>query len=310
MLSGLPSATERFLLDIERLQKRQAKAEREITSGVKIHTPSDAPEVVGRLVESHAAIERVTQTQLNLGRVKVEVDTAEKALQQAALIMDKARGLAAQGASGHQNQSTRLAVAGELEAVLERLVAITSTSIEGRYLFSGDTDQAVPYQLDPNSPSGVGSYQGANSTRVVADASGGLFSVSETAADIFESANPDENVFLAVNSMRRALLAVDNPPNPPDPTIPALDVALANLQSAGIFLNRKLAAYGLVQNRVDEALDATAKIQLNLKTQIASIEEINLAESASALEQARTGLEAAFTARAQTPRRSLFDYLG
>ncbi len=190
------------------------------------------------------------------------------------------------------------------------MVAISSTAIEGRYLFSGDTDQTAPYQLDPAVPSGVTPYQGANSTRLVADASGLPFAVAQTAADIFDSPNPSENVFLAVNGMRRALLAVDNPPDPPDPTIPTLDQALTNLDTAGVFVNQKLASYGLVQNRVNESREAAARLELNLKQQIAGIEEADLAEAASELQQSRTALDAAFTVRAQLPRKSLFDYVG
>lgn len=310
MLSGLPSSTERFLLDLARIQRRQEKAERQVTSGLRIQTASDDPEALGRLLEARAGLDRVAQTQLNLGRVKVEVDTAERALQQAASIMDKARGLGAQGASGHQSATTRQHIAGEMEALLERLVAVSGTAIEGRFLFSGDNDQAPPYQVDLLVPSGVSAYQGSDSTRLVADPSGLAFSTATTAQEIFDSPNPSENVFAAVNGMRRALLAYDNPPNPPDPTIPALSEALANLESSGIYVNQKLAGYGLVQNRVNEAIETAAKMELAHKQQIAGIEEVDLAAAASELTQTRTALEAAFTVRVQTPRKSLFDYIG
>lgn len=310
MLSGLTSSTERFLSDLDRIQNRFEKAQRRVTSGLRIETVSDDPEAISRLLEARAGLANATQSQLNLGRVKVEVDTAEKALSQAASIMDRARSLAAQGASGHQSASTRQNVAGELGSLLERLVGIASTAIEGRFLFSGDTDQTQPYTLDSAVPSGVSAYQGANSTRLVADATGATFSVGVTAQEIFDSPNPSENVFAAVNGMRRALLAVDNPPSPPDPTIPTLDQALQNLENAGTYVNQKLAGYGLVQNRVDESLDAASKLELKLRQQIAGLEEADMAEAASDLQQTRTALEAAFTVRAQTPRKSLFDYMG
>jgi flagellar hook-associated protein 3 FlgL len=310
MIHGMPPSTERFLLDVSRIQKREERAQREITSGLKLQQVSDNPNAVTRLLDARAGLERVAQSRLNLGRVKVETDTAEKALAQAVEIMDKARALGTQGASGHQEASTRRHVAAELESLLERLVGVASTAVEGRHVFSGDTDQVRPYEIDLAVPSGVSAYQGAPSTRRIADHSGATFAVAQSADVIFESANPDENVFLAVNGLRRALLAVDDPPNPPDPTIPSIDTALANLNSASVYLNQHLAGFGLIQNRVDQSLEAAAKLELSLTAQISTIEEADLAESVSSLQQARTNLEAAFTARAQAPQRSLFDYLG
>lgn len=310
MISGLPPSADKFLFDISQIQKRNERAQRQITSGLKLATPSDSPDDLTRLMEARAGLERVHQNQLNLGRVKTETDTAEKALDSAAKILDKARALATQGASGHQSAQTRQHVADELGGLLERLVAAASTAVEGRYIFSGDNDQVAPYTLDPAVPSGVSAYQGASSTRQIADASGTLFSAAFSADVIFDSANPDENVFLAVNGMRRALLAVDNPPNPPDPTIPGIEVALQNLGKASTFLNQKLAQYGAIQNRVQEASDLASRMEISLREQVVNIEEADLAEAALELTQSGTVLEAAFSARARSPRRSLFDYLG
>lgn len=310
MLNGIPASAENFLLDVNRHQRRLDKAQRQITSGLKITRVSDAPDDVSRLLNARTGLERLGQTQLNLGRVKTEVDTAEKALEDAVSLLERARVLGTQGSSGHQDASTRSQVAAELEGILERLVATANVAVEGRYLFSGDNDQVAPYEVDLTQTAGVNLYQGTPSTRKVADASGLTFSVAFTAEQIFDSGNTDEKVFEAVNGMRRAILAVDNPPNPPDPTIPTLEQALHNLGAATVYLNQRLATYGIVQNRVTEAIDSATKLELNLRQQVANIEEADLAESAIELSEARLQLDAAFQARASTPRRSLFDYLG
>jgi flagellin-like hook-associated protein FlgL len=156
----------------------------------------------------------------------------------------------------------------------------------------------------------VSAYQGSASNRKVADANGLLFSTAQSADIIFDSADPELNVFGAVNGMRRALLAVDNPPDPPDPTIPAIAEALHRLDTAGRYLNQRLSTYGLIQNRVREALDGAAKLEISQRAQIAEIEEADLAQAAVELTQTRTNIEAALQARAANPRRSLFDVLG
>ncbi len=310
MLRGIPTSVEKFLVDVERLQRRAERAQQQLSSGLKLTKVSDSPDQVGALLQLRAGAERVAQASQNLGRVRVETDTAEKALQSAARILDRARVLATQGANGLSSAETRLHVATELQGLPERMVALTAANVEGRYVFSGDSDQLAPYQLDSTSPNGVGPYLGSASTRQIADSGGFLFSVAQTAGDIFDSANPDENVFFAIHGIRRALLAFDNPPDPPDPTIPTLEEALRNLGGSTIYLNQRLATYGVVQNRVGEALETATKLEIDLRRQIAGIEEADLVEATTELVQSRTSLETALQARASTPRRSLFDYLG
>ncbi|MBV6430914.1 MAG: hypothetical protein IANPNBLG_01035 [Bryobacteraceae bacterium] len=310
MLSGLPPSAEKFLIDINRLQQRNERAQQQITSGLKLSKVSDGPDDISRLLSARAGLDRVHQVQLNLGRVKVEVDSAENALGNAVSLVERARVLASQGSSGQQDAPARMQIAGELQGILERLVSVASTAVEGRYIFSGDNDQVAPYALDPATPGGVTAYQGSVSTREVADASGLRFSVAQTADNIFDSADPETNVFQAVNGMRRALLAVDNPPDPPDPSIPSIEQAMHNLGAASIYLNQRLAGYGLVQNRVAEAGDTANKLAVSWKQQVSSIQDADLAEAATELTQSGMALEAAFSARAKSPRRSLFDYLG
>lgn len=310
MMQGIPPFTEKFLLDIGRLQKRSERAQQQLTSGLKVSRISDSPDDISRLLGARSGLELVAQVKQNLVRVKTETDTSEQALQGAVKLLDRARVLGAQGANELQNADTRARLADELDGLLERMVSIAGTAVEGRYVFSGDTDQVAPYLLDPASPKGVGAYQGSAATRRVADANGLEFTVSQSADVIFDPANNEDNAFSAINGMRRALLAVDNPPDPPDPTIPTIAEALHNLGQASLYMNQRLAEYGLQQNRVSESITSAEKLELSLKEQVALIEEADLAEAATELIQTRTNLEAAFQARAQVPRRSLFDYLG
>ncbi|MCS7026875.1 MAG: flagellin [Bryobacteraceae bacterium] len=309
MMRGISATTEKFLLDLERLQKRSAKAQQQLSSGLKITKVSDAPDEVSRLLIARANLASVVQTQQNLGRVKLEVDTAEKALQNAVSLLERARTLTAQGANDLQGPATRRQIASELQGILERLVAVAATAVEDRYLFSGDSDQTPPYELDLSTNTGVGPYQGSAPNRMIADTSGLLFSIAQSADVIFDAPDPENKVFAAVQGARRALLAVDQPTDPPDPTIPTVAQALRQLETANRYLNQQLASYGLIQNRVREALDAATRLEISQRAQIAEIEEADLAQVAVELTQTRTVLEAALQARAANPRRSLFDVL-
>lgn len=301
MIRMLDPQADKFLTDLSQLTARLDKAQREITSGRRINSVSDDPDQVPNLLESRSELQLTEQIRTNLGRVQHEVDSAEAALQQAVTAMERIAVLGAQGATSIMGPAQRQTLANEVATLLEQLVNISRTTVEGRYIFSGDTDGTAPYTFDISQPFPVSAYQGAAATRQVMSASGTLFSIARTAAQIFDDADPNNNVFQAVNNLRVALLAND---------LTAITTALSTVNTANGHLNNQLAGYGATQNQVAAAVDFAHKQELRLKTHISEIEDADLTEAVLDLNQARFLQETALTSQARLRRISLFDYLG
>jgi len=316
MLDSIPPSAARFLADLARIHARAERAERQISSGRQINNASDDPDHVQELLVARAHLEQTTQISVNLGRAKAEVDTAEQALQQAMQILDRAAQLGVEGASSITTPETRRTLSIEAQAVLEHLVSISQTSVEGRYLFSGDSDRTAPYALDLAGANGVSDYAGSAATREMLHPAGTRFALSKTAQEIFDSSTSGENVFAAVNSLR---LALANGPTVPlgDPAYQtqheaqaaAIAAALQAVRSARDHVSGELAFYGVVQNRVAEALEFASQLELREKTAVSNLEDADVAAAALELSLASQHQEAALAARAGLPRSSLFDYL-
>jgi flagellin-like hook-associated protein FlgL len=90
----------------------------------------------------------------------------------------------------------------------------------------------------------------------------------------------------------------------------AIDAAMPKIQSVGTYLNQQLAFYGSVQNRVTTETDFGANYETQLTTQLSNIQDADLAQAVTLMQQAQTQQTAALTARAQLPKTSLFDFLG
>src|SRR5579864_3828045 len=206
MISSLDSASQAFLRGMDQIQQRSQRAQRELTTGLRINTVSDAPDQIASLWQTRSELAQTQQIDTNLGRVKSEVDTAEGALQSAVTLMERAQTLGAQGASGTTTPQTRSDLANELGAVLEQMVSTANTSVGGRYIFSGDGDQQPPYSIDLTQATPISAYQGSAATREVQHPDGSQFAVSKTAQDIFDSANGQQNVFVTINNLRVGLL--------------------------------------------------------------------------------------------------------
>jgi flagellar hook-associated protein 3 FlgL len=238
---------------------------------------------------------------MNLSRIKAETDTAEQALGRAVTLVERAIMLASQSANGTVSADTRLTAENEVTAILEQLVAITQVRVENRYIFSGDSDQQVPYTYDSTQANPVSAYNGSAATRNAQHPAGTQFRVARSAQEIFDGPGAGESVFQAVDDLRTALTANSGP---------GIETALADLRSAHVYLNRQQAFYGSVQNRVQDATDFASRKELLLKAQISDIEDADAPEQILEMKQAQLHLEAALSSRAQLPRRSLFDYLG
>jgi flagellar hook-associated protein 3 FlgL len=300
MIDSLNAAAQSFLTGLAQIQQRAQRAQQELTTGLKINVVSDAPDQIASLMQTRSDLAQTQQIDTNLGRVTTEVNTAESALQSAVSLVERAQSLGAQGASDLATTDTRQNVAQELGSVLQELVSTANTTVEGRYIFSGDSDQQAPYSIDLTQASPVSAYQGSAATREIQASDGSQFAVSLTAQDIFDSADASQNVFTSINNLRQALLNNDSA---------GVTSALGGVQSAGAYLNQQLAFYGNVQDRVSSATNDAKNYETQLQTQLSGIQDADEAQAITDLTQAQTAEEAALMSRAQLPRTSLFDYL-
>jgi flagellar hook-associated protein 3 FlgL len=306
MIQSLNPSAELFLANVDRIQSQINQAESEVSSGLKISQPSDAPDQLEGLMRIRADIDRNTQVTTNLSEVKAETDTAEQALSTATQLLDTVTSLGTQGANFTQTASTRQAMALQVQGILEQLVGLSNTTVQGRFVFSGDQDQASSYDLNLANTNGVDRLLTTQATRQVTDASGVSFTVGLTAQNIFDHRNPDDtlapdNVFAAVNSLRVALQSNDQA---------AITTALTGLSTADNYLNSQLSFYGSVQNRIQSAQTFAGQQNVQLQSALSQTQDADITQAAVTLTQSQTQLQAALSAQAARPRTSLFDFLG
>src|SRR5437879_8652935 len=122
MISGVDASADQFLADLGRTQARIQSAQRQISSGIKFNDASDAPDQVSDILKLRADISRNSQVHSNLESAKDQVNAGEQAVAAAVLLVERARALAAQGATGTQTAAGRLQIAQEVRSTHEQLV--------------------------------------------------------------------------------------------------------------------------------------------------------------------------------------------
>ncbi|HYL72679.1 MAG TPA: hypothetical protein VEU96_00655, partial [Bryobacteraceae bacterium] len=155
MITGLDPATEQFLASVGNLQARLNDTQNQLSSGLRVSKPSDAPEQVGDIFQTRADLARVNQVDQNLGVVKAQVDAGESSLQSAVQLLQNAIVAGGQGAGGTATASQRTILASQIQDLQSELVALSRTQVDGVYIFSGDSSGSPAYQINLSSPTGV-----------------------------------------------------------------------------------------------------------------------------------------------------------
>jgi flagellar hook-associated protein 3 FlgL len=306
MISGLNASGLQFVNSVNDLQSRLSQVQAELSSGLKVQTPADAPDQVSDILQLHATIQQNQDIQTNLTSVKAEATTADSALSNGITMLDQVQTLAAQGLALNTTASTRQTLASQVQDLMQQMVSLSQTQVDGRYIFSGDADQSPTYQFDANSPTGVDRLQVVSSTPQATDASGNKFPVALTATQIFDARNSsdqptDGNVFAAMNAVRVALQNNDTT---------ALQAATASVKDASSYMNQQESFYGTVENRVSAALDDASTMSVTYQQDLSNRQDADATSAIVEMQQYLTNLQAAMASEAKMPQTSLFSLLG
>ncbi|MGD0617789.1 MAG: hypothetical protein ABSB67_09030 [Bryobacteraceae bacterium] len=301
MITFYNEQTQAFLNGMNNIQQKETQAQLELTSGLKVNSVSDAPDEISDILSLQSSISNNTQIGQNLAIVTNETNTAESAVSSAVSLVEQAESLGTQGATDIASADTRTQIAQQLGDVLTELVNIANTTVSGRYIFAGDSDQTQPYTIDLTQTNPISAYAGSPSTRQIEAPDGSTFAVAQTAQDLFDSSDTNSNVFESVNSLRNALLNNDSA---------GVGSALAQVSSSDTYLNSQLAFYGNVQDNVANATSEQSNDDTQLRTQLATLQDADESQSIIDLNEAQTQQQAALQSEAEIPRTTLFNFLG
>jgi flagellar hook-associated protein 3 FlgL len=306
MIRNFDPTTENFLTNLNVSQRRMDLYLGQLSSGYRVTRPSDAPEDVISILRTQADLARGSQVQSNLTRLRNEVDAGEATLQVAVTLLDKANVLGAQALGVGQTAESRAALAQQVRDLHSQLVGLTQLNVQGRFVFSGDNDQQPQYALDATDlVTGVRREFVTAETRVVGDLFDTEFSAAKTANEIFDSRDAadvpdDKNVFRAVYQLWTGLETGDDS---------LIEQAVGWIKNANDWVNRNLAAYGTVQNRIAQSLSIAKRYEVEWNVQLSAKRDADAVEAISALNAIQIQRDASMSAQAQFQRRNLFEFL-
>jgi flagellar hook-associated protein 3 FlgL len=307
MLTNLDAQAALFLDNVNVIQNKISKASGQVSSGLQITVPSDAPDEIGPLLQLRANQLHNSQIQSNLTLAQTDANAADGALSAAIQLMDSATSLATQGATSTTDAAGRQTLAQQIQSIEQEMVSTSQASVQGRFIFSGDQDGTPQYTWDPTAANPVVAGPASASTRQIEDPAGGSFAASLTAQQIFDDQDPTaggpatDNVFKALNTLQTALQNNDTA---------GITNSISLLQAASAHLNTMQSFYGNVENQITNAGSYASQYNVQLETEIGNIQDADIPTAATELTEANTQLQAAMQMEGQMPHTTLFNYLG
>jgi flagellar hook-associated protein 3 FlgL len=272
-----------------------ARAQQEVATGRRINGVSDDPLGAGQAIGEHATMAAIDAYTRTSHSAAAKLSATDNVL---GSIVDKLSSAIVTGTSARGSSvdaTARDAAAAAIRGLRDGLVSDFNTTFNGTHLFSGTAVDQPPYA----SVAGAWTYQG-NADAVQVEVQHGQLVSTTINGQAVAKGSDTTDVFTTLDQLADAIEAGDD------------DAIADGLSALDRAFDRALQAQGRLgaaENGVD---DATARLQVLRQaadTRRSSIEDANLAESATKMSQADTAYRAALGAVSSAERQSLLDYL-
>lgn len=295
---------DRYLQDLNSHQSRMWRLQRQITSGVRLHRPSDHPVDVARSMRYATEQMEIDRLASNALEARDWLEATEASLNEAHQLFHRARELALRGANDTMDDSSRQALVDEIDVLIEHLLQIANTSYKGRYLFGGtNTIGTAPFELDidANDPTQYQVQYHGNEDRIKRQLGPGAdIEINLHGREVFEPAG-GVSAFGVLIDLRNAISAGE--------TEKVSGEILGDIDEVMDRFIAFTSKIGARVNRTELAENRLAELSLQIETLNSQLKDADVAEAIVYFRSAEVTLQAALAAGARLIQPTLADFL-
>lgn len=293
---------DRSLRDINANRERMARTQLDISSGITIRRPSDDPSGANRTMVLRNSLDHNEQYRRNMDAAQNFLEVTEASLDNVTSSLQRVRELAVQGANGTYSQVDRDAIAKEVRQIREHLLTVGNTQVNGRYVFSGQKTQTLPY------PAGLGGPNNAGDLEVEIGP-GVTFTYNIKGVDVFgdttvaptPTGTPASHMFEALDDLDN-YLTTGNLAAISNDSIGEIDRWITTAVNQRTELGSKI-------NRLEMSQARLTDVDLSLAKLLNDTQDTDIAKASIDLAQQEASLKAALSVGARVVPMSLVDFL-
>ena len=276
------------------------KANQAVSSGKRINTLSDDPVALVQTLSLRSSLSNMDQLERNISTAKNWLDGGETALDSVKGLITDAKTLAIQMANGTMGDSERKDAAAQVEGMLEQVVSLANTTVNGQYIFAGTKTDTKPFEIQVDA--------GGNPTGVSYSGNADPFAVN-VGKDINEQVGHDGEAIFGDSSSGIFKTLIDLKGYLETNNVNGIEQSMGNLDSD---LNQIINTVSGIGAK-GAGLDIKEKIMSDLKFSYterkSSLEDADMIQAISDLNSKQTAYQAALASSAKVTQMSLLNYL-
>lgn len=280
-----------FLNNVERLNTLLEDASQQVSTGKKLAQLHDSPSGSSEMIGVRDELSRIDQYRTNSDNGSLLLGVADSVLSS---VHDLVTSIFTKGSEASNDTVTaqeRATIAQEIRGMRDQLFAMSNTMTRGRYLFAGSRVTTAPFSIAGDTVT----YQGDQEVNKISITAGLDIQAGVVGSDIFSP------VFQTINALLTAVDAND---------ASAIRTALSGFESALSGINRARGQVGADLRQLQGIGTELDSREFSLRSRQSSLEDADLAQALTRLQQLQSALQATLTVQSTVPRRNLFDYLG
>ena len=281
----------RYLADAT---ERADRVQRQLSTNRRIDRASDDPTGAALAMQHRKNISFEAQMRRNLENGTAFLNVTESALNSTTELLQRARELTVQGATGTLGPSEKVSIATEVNQIIQQLAQVANTNFGGAYIFSGHQTQTAAYQVSGNPPVAV-TWQGDAGQRIRQVSAQDAVAVNVIGDQVF-------------GDMFTDLIALRDNLNSNAATT-TINGSIADIDQALNSVLNSRADVGARLNRFESTTNRSLDTDTNLQELRASIEDIDISETIIQFTAAQNALEAALGAIGKTANMTLLNFL-
>jgi flagellar hook-associated protein 3 FlgL len=288
------------------VQASLSKTQEQLSTGLQIVKPSDAPDKAALVTRLESELSRQTGYQNTLKAVNVRLTSEETALKNTSDVLYRIKELAVQAANDTLGPQDRQSVALELSTLRDQVLSLAnSQDSNGNYLFSGSKASQPAFSQDAK---GHVSYQGDQARMKVNVGDSRRMNLNMPGSDAFVRVVRDDgkgnksavDFFQSLDDLVAAVKSSDHV---------AIQRGVSEVDGLQNGISEGLGQIGADLNVVDMQNNVLDQVILRLKTTRSDVEDLDYTTAITKMNKDQLALEAAQSSFAKISQLSLFKYM-
>jgi flagellar hook-associated protein 3 FlgL len=275
---------------------RMEKANQQVSTGKAYSRPSENQSASSRAAVLQDQLDQVSSFGRAIDDARSRLSLSDTKMQQAMDLYHRITELATQAASSLNSADSRKAIREEVLQLRGELEGIANTQHLGAPIFGG-FESGNPVTFDTPSSSWV--FTGSASDRLQRRIGPNeVVDTSITASELF--ANSTTDIFTVLDGLADALNNNDTP---------GIQASLDQVTSLRSTLSSGQARMGAVVNRVEQASDRNASINVTLTAELSRVQDVDLGDAITDQSRLTMAYQAALGVTAKANSQTLLDWL-